>query len=254
MPRGGSVAEPRLAPLLSLSHGGGLGGRGFAPQRVCFGEIHFQDVSLEVPHPLLLDGEGPLELHLAEPVGTATSARLCSGFGRGSSIGPVGAATSRDPWKAGSTWGTGRGRATARTRHTALSGRKRPPGADLPALEGVDVTHKLHQGGLRRAGDQGGHRPHPRRRLARLLHLLLEVGPFLLPVQGVIQGPRLPPLKLCGGRTRNKNVSRQRGHSATVRHGLSACSHGAPRIGNSLHVSLAKGNRVPEEWSGGDLG
>lgn len=74
-PGGGSIAEPGPAPLLSLGHGGGFGGRGFAPQGVCFGEIHFQDVSLEVPHPLLLDGEGPLELHLAEPVGTAASAR-----------------------------------------------------------------------------------------------------------------------------------------------------------------------------------
>lgn len=94
-----------------------------------------------------------------------------------------------------------------------------PPGADLPALEGVDVTHKLHQGGLRRAGDQGRHRPHPRRRLARLLHLLLEVGPFLLPVQGVIQGPRLPPLELCRGGERGTKKTCH-GGGGTVQGGL----------------------------------
>lgn len=70
VPRFGSVA-PRVggAPLLSLGHGGGFGGRGVPPQGVCFGEIHFQDVSLEVSHPLLLDGERALELHLTEPAG-----------------------------------------------------------------------------------------------------------------------------------------------------------------------------------------
>lgn len=70
VPRFGSVALGWGAPLLSLGHGGGLGGRGVPPQGVCFGEIHFQDVSLEVSHPLLLDGEGALELHLTEPAGT----------------------------------------------------------------------------------------------------------------------------------------------------------------------------------------
>lgn len=73
-----------------------------------------------------------------------------------------------------------------------------PKGDSLPALEGVDVTHKLHQGGLWRAGDQRGHRPHPGGGLAGLLHLLLEVGPLLFPVQGGIQGPCLPPLELWG--------------------------------------------------------
>lgn len=66
---GGEVVS--AAPLLSLGEGRGrLGGRGsFAPpkQRIRFGKIHFEDVVLEVPDPLLLDGQRALEFHLAKP-------------------------------------------------------------------------------------------------------------------------------------------------------------------------------------------
>lgn len=63
--------EVSAAPLLSLGEGRGrLGRRGsFTPpeQRIRFGKIHFEDVVLEVPDPLLLDGQRALEFHLAKP-------------------------------------------------------------------------------------------------------------------------------------------------------------------------------------------
>lgn len=51
-----------------LSHGRlCLWGGGLFRRGIHFGEAHVQDVPLQVSHPLLLDGQWPLELCLAEP-------------------------------------------------------------------------------------------------------------------------------------------------------------------------------------------
>lgn len=52
------------APLQLLSV---LWGLGLLGQRVCFGEVHLQDVPPYMPHPLFLDGEWALEFHFTEP-------------------------------------------------------------------------------------------------------------------------------------------------------------------------------------------
>lgn len=187
-----------------------------------------------MPYPFLLDGEGTLEFHLAEPTEDTAPAREAQFWGKGW----------RQPPKRGI-------HAVEQGKAALPAGKEDPYGygmnpplsrEDLPAFEGVDVPHELHQGGLRRARDQGRHRPHPRRWLPCLLHFLLEFGPFLFPAERGVQGPRLPPLELW---------DRRNGGRGGVRSGRQHSTAGAAGHRRRGTASLLSGSGP---HSSGELG